>query len=82
MDRFGEIDYLTKIIRPDLGVITNISYAHIKNFKSLAEIAKAKSEIINNISKGGKILLNRDDNYFNFIKKIALKKKKGFWLRP
>ena len=34
MDKKGEIDTLTKIIRPDVGVITNISYAHIKNFKN------------------------------------------------
>ena len=32
MDKKGEIDYLSKIIKPDVGVITNISYAHIKNF--------------------------------------------------
>ena len=32
MDKKGEIDSLTKLIMPDLGVITNISYAHIKNF--------------------------------------------------
>ncbi len=75
MDRFGEIDYLTKIIRPDLGVITNISYAHVKNFKNLREIAKAKSEIINNIITGGSIILNADDYFFNFHKKLAKKKK-------
>ena len=74
MDKAGEIDYLTKIIRPDFGVITNISYAHIKNFNNLKEIAKAKSEIINNITKYGKIILNQDDDYFYFIKKIAQKK--------
>ena len=74
MDKAGEIDELTKIVRPNFGIITNISYAHIKNFKNLTEIAKAKSEIIKNIVEGGKIILNRDDNYFNFIKKIALKK--------
>ncbi len=74
MDKAREIDELTKIVRPDFGIITNISYAHIKNFKNLTEIAKAKSEIIKNIVEGGKIILNRDDNYFNFLKKIALKK--------
>ncbi len=74
MDKKGEIDNLTKIIKPNFGIITNISYAHIKNFKSLSEIAKAKSEIMNNIVKGGKIVLNKDDSYFNFLKKIALKK--------
>ena len=81
MDRFGEINNLTKIIRPDLGVITNISYAHIKNFKNLREIAKAKSEIINNIITGGSIILNADDYFFNFHKKLAKKKKiKSFFI--
>ena len=40
---------------PDIGVITNISYAHIKNFKNLNGIAKAKSEIINNIRGMGQL---------------------------
>ena len=50
MDKKGEIDTLTKLIRPNLGLITNISYAHIKNFSNLNQIAKAKGEIINNIN--------------------------------
>ena len=74
MDKAGEINNLTKIIRPNFGIITNISYAHIKNFKSLNGIALAKSEIMNNIISGGKIILNQDDKYYNFLKKIALKK--------
>ena len=49
MDKKGEIDHLTKLIRPNLGLITNISYAHIKNFDNLNNIAKAKAEIIDNI---------------------------------
>ena len=40
MDKKGEIDSLSKIIKPDVGVITNISYAHAKNFKNLEQIAK------------------------------------------
>jgi len=35
MDKKGEIDYLSKIIEPDVGVITNINYAHAKNFKNI-----------------------------------------------
>ena len=49
MDKKGEIDYLSKIIKPDIGVITNITYAHAKNFNTWFDIAKAKSEIIFNI---------------------------------
>ena len=51
MDKKGEIDFLSKIVKPDIGIITNISYAHAKNFNNISEIAKAKSEIINNIKK-------------------------------
>ena len=47
MDKKGEIDYLSKIVKPDVSVITNINYAHAKNFKNLRQIALAKSEIIN-----------------------------------
>ena len=75
MDKKGEIDFLTKQIMPNVGVITNISYAHIKNFKNLDGIAKAKSEMINNIAEGGSIVLNADDKYFDFLRHKSLKKK-------
>ena len=74
MDKKGEIDYLSKIIKPDVGVITNISYAHIKNFKSINQIASAKSEIIQNIKEGGYLVLNKDDKFYSFHKKIGLKR--------
>ena len=73
MDKKGEIDYLSKIIRPDIGVITNINYAHVKNFKDIKQIALAKSEIISNIRPNGFIVLNADDIFFNLHNKIAIK---------
>tara|TARA_B100000780_G_scaffold98266_1_gene68588 strand:- start:785 stop:3637 length:2853 start_codon:yes stop_codon:yes gene_type:complete len=75
MDKKGEIDFLSKIIKPDVGVITNVSYAHAKNFKNIKQIALAKSEIINNIKSGGSLILNADDFFYDFHKKIAKKKK-------
>ena len=71
MSKAGEIHSLSKLIKPHIGIITNIGEAHIENFKNLNGIAKAKSEIINNIQKNGTLILNRDDNYFNFLKKKA-----------
>ena len=71
MDKKGEIDYLSKIIEPDVGVITNINYAHAKNFKNIKQIALAKSEIIKNIKPNGYIVLNADDSFFHLHKKIA-----------
>ncbi len=74
MDKKGEIDQLTKIIQPDVSIITNINYAHVKNFRNIKNIALAKSEIINNTKTNGYIILNKDDNFFNLLKKISLKK--------
>ena len=74
MDKKGEIDHLSKIIKPDLGIITNISYAHSKNFRSVRKIAEAKAEIMNNIKKNGTVVLNHDDYFFNYHKNYALKK--------
>ena len=71
MDKKGEIDYLSKILKPNLGIITNISYAHSKNFRNINGIAEAKSEIIKNIIKGGTIILNKDDKFYNFLKTKA-----------
>ena len=74
MDKKGEIDNLTKLIRPDLGIITNISYAHSKNFKNIHQIAEAKSEIMNNIKENGSVVLNMDDYFYNYHKNVAFKK--------
>ena len=75
MDKKGEIDYLSNIIQPDVSVITNINFAHAKNFKNIKHIADAKSEIIQNTKLGGFVVLNADDNFFNFHKKIAIRNK-------
>ena len=57
MSKSGEIRKLSKLIKPHIGVITNIGEAHIENFKNINGIAKAKSEIIENIEP-------RWNNYF------------------
>ena len=75
MSKFREIYKLSKLIKPHIGIITNISEAHLENFRNTRDIAKAKSEIIQNIEKGGTVILNRDDKFFNYFKKIAEKNK-------
>ena len=74
MDKKGEIDYLSRIIKPNIGIITNISYAHSENFKNLFGIAKAKSEIIDNIIENGSIVLNADDKFYSYFKLKAIKR--------
>ena len=75
MDKKGEIDFLTKKIMPNVGIITNVSYAHIKNFKNIKGVAHAKAEIINNIVEQGSIILNADDKFFKFFRSKSEKKK-------
>ena len=69
MSKPGEINNLSKLVRPHIGFITNIGEAHIENFENLKGVAEAKSELINNIEKNGTIILNYDDKFFNFFKK-------------
>ena len=73
MDKKGEIDKLSKIVKPEIAVITNISGAHFKNFNTIKDIAKAKAEIIGNITERGDLILNKDDKFFKFFSDEAKK---------
>ena len=75
MSKPGEIRKLSNLVKPDIGIITNIGEAHIENFRNLKGIAEAKSEIIENINKNGYLILNKDDKYFNHFSVVAKKKK-------
>lgn len=62
MDRLGEIDYLGDIVRPEVGVITNIGDAHIERLGSRENIFRAKCELLPHIRKeNGLLVLNGDD---------------------
>ena len=76
MDKKGEIKNLSKLVKPEIAIITNISGAHFKNFNSLNDIARAKAEIIDNVVDNGNVILNKDDKFFNFLSNEASKKQK------
>ncbi|NLN64029.1 MAG: UDP-N-acetylmuramoyl-tripeptide--D-alanyl-D-alanine ligase [Clostridiaceae bacterium] len=57
----GEIEYLSGIIRPDLGVITNIGISHIEKLGSRQNILRAKLEMIKGMKENGRLVLNGDD---------------------
>lgn len=69
MNHKGEIKRLSEIAEPMAGLITNIGYAHIGQLGSLSAIAECKSEIYEGINPHGYIFLNRDDAYFEYLKK-------------
>ena len=63
MSAFGEIDYLAKIAKPDVAIITNIGMSHIENLGSQEGIFKAKTEICNYFNKDSLLIVNADDKF-------------------
>ena len=63
MENMYEIETLCHIARPDVGVVTNVGTAHLENLGSQENIAKAKCEIIDSLSKDGVFIYNGDDEY-------------------
>ena len=59
--KFNDINYLSKILKPDIGVITNIGLSHLESLKNKQGVLKVKSEIVNNIKKDG-FLIVPDEN--------------------
>ena len=71
MNKKGEIKKLSNICKPDIGLITKISNAHIGNFNNLKDIALAKSEIFSGMNNSGIAILNDTDTYLSLLKESA-----------
>ena len=63
MSHAGEISALAKIAQPETGVVTNVAPVHLGFFNSVAEIARAKYELIAGLPPSGTAILNADDEY-------------------
>jgi len=63
MSHAGEIAALARMANPDIGVLTNVAPVHLEFFSSVAEIARAKYELIAELHSGATAVLNADDEY-------------------
>lgn len=68
MNHFGEISYLTNMVKPDIAVITNVGVSHIEYLGSREGILKAKCEIFEGLKKGGKAIVNGDNDMLATLK--------------
>lgn len=66
MNHFGEIEYLTKMTRPQVAIITNAAAAHLEGVHDIAGVARAKAEIFSGLTDDGIAILNRDDAFYDY----------------
>ena len=83
MSGFGEIEFLTKLARPHLTVITNIGEAHMQDLGSREGIAKAKFEIIQGMQEEGILFYDGDEPLLqNLVEQKENLNAQSFGLEP
>jgi UDP-N-acetylmuramoyl-tripeptide--D-alanyl-D-alanine ligase len=73
MNHAGEMRALSKIVRPDVAIITTIAPAHIEFFKDESGIADAKAEIFEGMAEGGTAILPADSPHYARLRAAAEK---------
>ena len=69
--KLNDIDYLSKILQPHIGLITNIGNSHLESLKNIDGVFKVKSEIVKNIKKNGFLVVPNDNKkHLNKWKKM------------
>jgi UDP-N-acetylmuramoyl-tripeptide--D-alanyl-D-alanine ligase len=69
--KLNDIDYLSKILQPNIGLITNIGNSHLESLKNIDGVFKVKSEIVKNIKKNGFLVVPNDNKkHLNKWKKM------------
>ena len=72
MNHESEIDALSKILQPDIALITTIAPVHIAHFDDLSGIARAKAEIFTGMKEGSIAILPLDSEFYDLLYDAAL----------
>jgi UDP-N-acetylmuramoyl-tripeptide--D-alanyl-D-alanine ligase len=67
VDHRGQTTRLCEIVRPTLGVITNIGPDHLEFVGGMEGSAQAKAELLDMLPPDGTAVLNADDSYFDYL---------------
>jgi len=65
----GDIDLLSKIIKPNIGIITHIGHSHLEGLNSVKGVLRVKSELIKNIKTNGSAIVP-NGQYVDYWKKM------------
>ena len=66
-----DIQYLSSVLKPNIGLITNIGNSHLEKLKNIDGVLKVKSELISNIRKDGYLIVpNENSKHLSFWKSI------------
>jgi len=65
-NHFKEIEFLTKIARPNVAVVNNAGAAHLEGFGDVQGVAKAKGEIFIGLGINGVAVINADDEFADY----------------
>jgi len=71
MNHAGEITPLTKLVRPDVAIVTTVAPVHLEFFKDVDDIGRAKAEIFNGLKAGGTAIINGDIDQTGILKEAA-----------
>jgi UDP-N-acetylmuramoyl-tripeptide--D-alanyl-D-alanine ligase len=71
VDRPRDMDYLLSIVKPDIAVVTAVSYSHMEFFGSLANIKKEKQRLVEALSSSGVAILNYDSAQVKEMEKVS-----------
>ena len=71
MSHPGEIEPLTRLVRPHVAIVTTVEPVHLEFFPSLEAIADAKSEIFLGLEPGGAAVINHDNPHYARLRRNA-----------
>jgi UDP-N-acetylmuramoyl-tripeptide--D-alanyl-D-alanine ligase len=71
MNHEGEIDYLSRLAAPGVALVNNAQRAHVGLLGSVEAVARAKGEIYGGLAPGGIALVNADDAFAGYWRRLV-----------
>lgn len=70
-DKPGDLGYLTKLVHPDIAVVTRVTASHLEEFRTVKNVLKEKEKIVKALDENGIAILNNDDSMVMSMKDHA-----------